>query len=103
MKTFKKGQVVKFHTPNVDEDPNQLYLVLEFREDGERSRVLIEAMNWKFFIAPTTVVYAKDLVVVKLLTKQLARYLEVLMMEGKIDQQSLNKIGINSLTDLKKC
>ncbi len=103
MKPSKIGQVVKFHTPYEDEDPNQLYQVLEFREDGEKSRVLIETMNTNFFFTPTTVVYAKDLEVDKLLTKQLARYLKVLEIEGKVDQQNLNKIGINSLADLKKC
>lgn len=76
MKTFKKGQVVKFHTPNIDEDPNQTYLVLEFREDGQRSRVLMEFMNWKYSITPTTVVYAKDLVVDEELTLKLAPHIK---------------------------
>ena len=96
MKPNKKGQVVKFHTPFEDEDPNQLYLVLEFREDGEKSRVLIETMNTNFYITPTSVVYAKDLEADKILTKQLFRYLEISEIERKIDIQSLNKIGINS-------
>lgn len=103
MNPSKRGQIVKFHTPNKDEDPNQLYLVLEFREDGEKSRVLMQFLNTNFSIIPTMVVYAKDLVVDKLLTKQLARYLEVLEIEGKINQSSLNKIGITSIADLKKC
>lgn len=30
---MKAGQIVKFHTPNQDEDPNQLYIVLEVNED----------------------------------------------------------------------
>lgn len=38
MKPNKIGQVAKFHTPLPDENPKQLYVVLEIKEDNERSR-----------------------------------------------------------------
>jgi hypothetical protein len=36
MKPTKQGQIAKFHTPLADEDPDQLYVVLEVIEDDER-------------------------------------------------------------------
>jgi hypothetical protein len=38
MRSNKIGQVAKFHTPLPDENPNQLYVVLEIIEDDERPR-----------------------------------------------------------------
>jgi len=45
MKPNKIGQVVKFHTPYPDEDPNQLYVVLEIHFDVEKPRALIKELN----------------------------------------------------------
>jgi hypothetical protein len=45
METIKEGKIVKFHTPLADENPNQLYVVLEVIEDNERSRAKIQALN----------------------------------------------------------
>jgi len=45
MKPTKVGQVAKFHTPNEDEDPNQLYVVLEIKGEDDSARVDIKAVN----------------------------------------------------------
>jgi hypothetical protein len=42
---MKDGQIAKFHTPNEDEDPNQLYVVLEIKGDDDSARVDIKALN----------------------------------------------------------
>ena len=49
---------VKFHTPNEDEDANQVYIILENNGD----RCLIEAINTGLYIAPTYVVNTNDLI-----------------------------------------
>lgn len=36
MRPNKPGQVAKFYTPLPDENPDQLYVVLEIKEDVER-------------------------------------------------------------------
>lgn len=36
IKLIEKGQFVKFHTPYEDEDPEQLYVVLEVFEDEDK-------------------------------------------------------------------
>jgi hypothetical protein len=38
MRPNKKGQIAKFHTPLPDENPEQLYVVLELVEDDDRPR-----------------------------------------------------------------
>jgi len=45
MRPNKNGQVAKFHTPLPDENPDQLYVVLEIKEDDERPRADIKALN----------------------------------------------------------
>ena len=76
MKEIKTGQIVKFHTPNYDEDPEQLYLVLEFMEHGEKSRARIQTLNTGVSFPWTTIVYAKDLEVDEVQTFQLDYYLQ---------------------------
>ena len=41
----KYGQIVRFHTPLADEDPEQVYVVLELKEKGERSKADIQALG----------------------------------------------------------
>ena len=41
----KEGQIVKFHTPLKDENPDQQYVVLEIKDDSIKSRVDIQALN----------------------------------------------------------
>ncbi len=45
MKPDKIGQIAKFHTPLPDEDPDQLYLVVEIHLDVENRRANIKALN----------------------------------------------------------
>ncbi|TXE08663.1 hypothetical protein ES711_09200 [Gelidibacter salicanalis] len=77
MKPIEKGQIVRFHTPNEDEDPNQTYVVLEVFEDGDKSRAKLFTLDTGLSFPPVIVVYIKDLVVDELLTNQLHRFINV--------------------------
>jgi len=44
-KPEKKGQIVKFHSPLADEDPNQLYTVQEVVDDSDKPRSSIEPLS----------------------------------------------------------
>jgi len=61
MNKIRKADIVKFHTPNFDEDSNQLYMVHEVMEDGDRTRAKIEALNTGLAIAPVAIVMTRDL------------------------------------------
>ncbi|WP_299397680.1 hypothetical protein [uncultured Gelidibacter sp.] len=78
MKPIEKGQIVRFHTPNADEDPNQIYVVLEVFEDEDKSRAKLFTLNTGLSFPPVMVVYVKDLVVDELLTNQLKSYMNVM-------------------------
>lgn len=67
----KIGQVAKFHTPLPDENPDQLYVVLEIIEDVERPRADIKALNTGLSFPPINKVLLEDLVVVEVDTKDL--------------------------------
>lgn len=67
----KPGQVAKFHTPLPDESPNQLYVVLEIKEDVERPRADIKALNTGFSFPPINTVLLDDLEVVEVDTSDL--------------------------------
>lgn len=55
----EKGQVVKFHTPLEDEDPNEKYIVVEMRG----SRVLITPLESDLSFKPQNSVNRKDLTI----------------------------------------
>jgi len=76
MKQIKRGQIVKFHTPNIDENPEQLYVVLEFFEDEDKSRALIRPLKTGLSIPGTLKVFSKDIEIDALQTFQLEYYLE---------------------------
>lgn len=57
----KRGQIVKFHTPFEDENPDQLYVVLEIHLNTDRPRALIQALNTGLPFSPSTVVRVADL------------------------------------------
>lgn len=78
MEIIQRGQIVKFHTPFEDEDPEQLYVVLEIFEDKEKTRAKIFPLDTGLSFPPTMVVYKRDLAVDELLTKQLDRLIRVL-------------------------
>ena len=71
MKPNKIGQVAKFHTPLPDENPNQLYVVLEIIEDDERPRADIKALNTELSFPPINTVKLDDLEVVEVDTADL--------------------------------
>ena len=71
MRPNKNGQVAKFHTPLPDENPNQLYVVLEIIEDDERPRADIKALNTGLSFPPINTVKLDDLEVVEVDTADL--------------------------------
>jgi hypothetical protein len=64
MRPNKIGQVAKFHTPLPDENPNQLYVVLEIIEDDERPRADIKALSTGLSFPTINTVKLDDLEVV---------------------------------------
>lgn len=70
----KIGQVAKFHTPLPDENPNQLYVVLEIKKDDERPRVDIKALNTGLSFPPINTVLLNDLEVIEVDTADLVGY-----------------------------
>lgn len=72
----KRGQIVKFHTPYECEDPDDLYLVLEYMEHGERSRVRVQALNTGYSFPWTRILYARDFVVDEIQSRELEFYLK---------------------------
>lgn len=71
MRPNKIGQVAKFHTPLPDENPNQIYVVLEIIEDDERPRADIKALNTGLSFPPINTVKLDDLEVVEVDTADL--------------------------------
>ncbi len=61
MKTFKVGQIVRFHTPFPDEDPNQLYVIVEIADDETANRAAIKPLNFKYQFPPIMTVKIADL------------------------------------------
>ena len=55
------GQVVKFHSPFPDEDPNQLYVVLGLITDVEKPRAHIRALSEDSYLNPINVVNLVDI------------------------------------------
>lgn len=71
MRPNKIGQVAKFHTPLPDENPDQLYVVLEIIEDDERPRADIKALNTGLSFPPINTVKLDELEVVEVATADL--------------------------------
>jgi len=71
MRPNKIGQVVKFHTPYPDEDPNQRYVILEIHFDVEKPRALIKELNGGRSFASSTTVLVEELKVVEVDTADL--------------------------------
>jgi hypothetical protein len=71
MRPNKPGQVAKFHTPLPDENPDQLYVILEIKEDVERPRADIRALNTGLSFPPINTVLLDDLEVVEVDTSDL--------------------------------
>ena len=102
MKANKEGQIVKFHTPLEDENPNQLYVVLEVIEDGDRSRAEIQALNTGLSFPPVNKVRLSDLEVVEIQTSELIGHKVTVQKsdssksEGRVIKVSKQKIEIYS-------
>ena len=101
MKSISKGNVVKFHTPLPEENPNQLYVVLEVIADDERPRADIQALNTGLSFPPINTVRLGDLVVVEVDTKDLIGHKVTInksdysQVEGKVIKVSEQKIEVN--------
>lgn len=95
----KEGQIVKFHNPLKNEDPDQQYVVLEIKEDGEKSRVDIKALNTGFSFPPIYTVLLSDLEVIEVETSDLightvtinkSDFSQVLGKVIKVNEQKIN-------------
>lgn len=71
MRPNKIGQIVRFHTPLPDENPNQLYVVLEVVEDDKRPRAQIRPLNTGLSLPPVNLVNLNDLEIVEVATQDL--------------------------------
>ncbi len=65
MRPNRIGQVAKFHSPLPDENPDQLYIVLEIIEDDERPRANIKALNTGLSYPPVNTVSIDELEIVE--------------------------------------
>lgn len=101
MKPHKEGQIVKFHTPMEDEDPTQLYVLLELKEDGEMSRADIQPLGTGWAYPPITTVLLSDLEVVEVETADLMGHQVTInksdysQVEGKVIKVSEQKIDLD--------
>ncbi len=64
MKQVREGQIVKFHTPMEDEDPNGLYVVKEVKGDGDDGRVDIVSLDTDVIFPLISTVLIGDLIVI---------------------------------------
>jgi hypothetical protein len=101
MRPTEQGQIVKFHTPLVDENPNQLYVVLEVIEDSERPRADIQALNTGLSFPPINTVRLNDLEVVEVDTNDLIGHIVTInkpdysQVEGRVIKVREQKIEVN--------
>ena len=101
MKPISKGNIVKFHTPLPDENPNQLYVVLEVIEDDERPRADIQALNTGLSFPPISKVKLEDLEIVEVDTNDLIGHRVTInksdysQVEGKVIKVSEQKIDVS--------
>jgi len=104
MRPNKIGQVAKFHTPLPDENPNQLYVVLEIIEDVEKPRAEIKALNTGLSLPPINTVLLNDLEVVEVDTADLMGHF-VTITKGDYSQASGTVVKVDKqkiMLDLTK-
>jgi hypothetical protein len=107
MRPNKIGQVAKFHTPLPDENPDQLYVVLEIKEDDERPRADIKALNTGLSFPPINTVLLDDLEVVEVDTADLVGHQVTInkadysQATGKVVKVSEQKIMIDLTKGVK--
>lgn len=92
---------MRFHTPLADEDPEQIYVVLELKEDSERSRADIQALGTGCAFPPVSTVLLSDLEVVDVGTSDLIGHQVTInkpdysQIEGKVISVSEQKIDLD--------
>lgn len=104
MRPNKNGQIAKFHTPLPDENPDQLYSVLEIISDVERPRAQIKALNTGLSFPPINTVLLDDLEVVEIETTDLIGH-EVTINKADYSQAIGKVIKVNEqkiMLDLTK-
>lgn len=106
MKPTKAGQIARFHTPYPDENPNQLYVVLEIIEynDTIKPKADIKALNTGLSFAPINTVLLEDLEVVEVDTTDLIGYkAAVKKQNGSLVTGRVTKVEkTKQLVDLEK-
>lgn len=107
MRPNKIGQVAKFHTPLPDENPDQLYVVLEIKEDDERPRANIKALNTGLSFPPINTVLLDDLEIVEVDTADLVGHQVTInkadysQVTGKVIKVSEQKIMLDLTKGVK--
>lgn len=107
MKPNKIGQVVKFHTPYPNEDPNQRYVILEIHFDVEKPRALIKELNGGRPFASTSSALVDELQVVEVDTADLVGHQVTInkadhsQITGKVVKLSEQKIMLDLTKDVK--
>nr|WP_315231042.1 hypothetical protein [uncultured Flavobacterium sp.] len=101
MRPTKQGQIVKFNTPLPEENPNQLYVVLEVITDDERPRADIQALNTGLSFPPINTVRLGDLEVIEVETNDLIGHRVTInksdysQVEGRVIKVSEQKVEVN--------
>ena len=91
----KTGQIVKFHTPLVDENPDQQYVIIEIHPDADIPRALVRALGTGLSYPPVNTVKITELEVVKISTKDLIGY-AVTVISGSNEKHSGKAIKAQS-------
>lgn len=101
MTLISKGNIVKFHTPLPDENPNQLYVVLEVIADDERPRADIQALNTGLSLPPINTIRVGELEVVEVHTNDLIGHKVTInksdysQVEGRVIKVNEQKLAVN--------
>jgi hypothetical protein len=101
MRPNKTGQIAKFHTPLPDENPNQIYVVLEIIEDDIRPKADIQALNTGLPFPPVNTVSLNDLEVVQVESSDLVGHhvtinkTDYSQVAGKVISVRDQKISLN--------
>lgn len=103
----KIGQIVRFHTPLSDEDPNQQYVVLQIISDDERSRAQIQPLGTNLSFPPINTVKLSDLEIVVVETNDLIGETVIVnksdysQVKGRVINVSEQKIDLNLSKGIK--
>lgn len=107
MRPNKEGQIVKFHTPLEDENPDQLYVVLELHEDIEIPRAKIQALNTGLAFPPISLVSPADLEIAEVSTQDLIGHIVTIdksdysRVQGRVVSVSEQKIHLDLSRGIK--